>query len=557
MSASAAKGDVTVPLLELEYVRKDGSTFWGELHVNFLKDASGKLTGMQGVLRDISERRQSEKEFWALSLRNETILSSVPDIIMQVNDDKVYTWANPAGMEFFGPDVIGKEASYYFEGEQKTYEIVQPLFNGSDDVFYLESWQRRKDGIKRLLAWWCRALKDENGRVAGVLSTARDITEKERINAELQNAEKLKSIGALAGGIAHDFNNLLTGIFGYIQMASLNLPENSQAARDLKNATDVFSRAKSLTQQLLTFSKGGTPVKKNVSISIIIQETARFALSGSNVSAETDIPDDLWTCEADENQITQVIDNILINARQAMPLGGTIRMCASNVSRGAELTPLLSDKPYVKISIRDQGIGIQKEILPRIFDPFFTTKQQGSGLGLAMAYSIVKKHNGLIGVDSEPGKGTVFTIYLPASQWPIVKATPANVYSGKMGHRRVLFMDDEESICVAASVFLREIGCLVTIASGGRHAVELFKKARLDGAPFDLIILDLTIPGGMGGKQALEEIREIDASVNAVASSGYSDDPVMAEPEKFGFKAKIDKPYMKDDLQELVGNFPF
>jgi PAS domain S-box-containing protein len=505
-----------------------------------------------GAVKDVTEKRRLEEQFRSLSLQNHAILSSVPDIIMQVDNNKVYAWANPAGLDFFGADVIGKEASYYFEGEQKTYEIIQPLFNGSEEVFYLESRQRRKDGEKRLLAWWCRALKDEKGGVIGALSTARDITERERITAELQNADKLNSIGVLAGGIAHDFNNLLTGIFGYIQIAKLLVRDNSEATKNLEEATEVFKRAKALTQQLLTFSKGGAPIKKEISVSSIIEETTRFALSGSAVSAEINLSDDLWTCHADESQIAQVIDNIVINARQAMPLGGTISISASNIAQADKVLPLLSNQPYVKVSIKDQGIGIQQEILPRIFDPFFTTKQQGSGLGLATAYSIIKKHEGHIDVKSELGKGSTFTLYLPALNKQHKKAATAIEHQRRTGHGRILLMDDEKVICDIGKIFLESIGYSVTVASQGKQAVEMYKKAIAEEKRFDLVILDLIIPGGMGGTDTLNELLKIDPAVKAVASSGYADDPIISHPRSYGFAEGITKPYLRNDFLECV-----
>lgn len=504
------------------------------------------------VARDISEQKRDKEEFRSLFLRNQAILSAVPDIIMQVDTNKIYTWANQVGMEFFGPDVIGKEAARYFLGDQKTYEIVQPLFDGNENVFYLESWQRRMDGEKRLLAWWCRSLKDEKGDVIGAVSTARDITEQERINAELQKADKLESLGVLAGGIAHDVNNLLTGIFGHLQLARLHVPDASPAVHSLEEATKTFARAKSLTQQLLTFSKGGAPVKKNISIANVLEETARFALSGSNVSAETDLPGDLWMCHADENQMAQVVDNIIINARQAMPLGGKIFISASNCGRTGKVPTLSSNRPYVKVAIKDNGIGIPKEILPRIFDPFFSTKQLGSGLGLATVYSILKKHEGHIEVESEPGKGSTFTFYLPALTQQFEEQTVTVKQGRKTRHEKILLMDDEKGIRDSSKTLLESTGYSVDLAQAGSQAVKMYKKAVDDGKRFNLVILDLTVPGGMGGLEAFRELFKIDPAVKAIATSGYADDPVMAQPRSYGFAESLAKPYLKNDLFECV-----
>jgi PAS domain S-box-containing protein len=387
-----------------------------------------------------------------------------------------------------------------------------------------------------------------------IVSLCRDISIRKQSEEMVRNAQKLESLGVLAGGIAHDFNNLLTGIFGFIDLARANLPQDSRARENIDRAISVFNRAKALTQQLMTFSKGGAPAKKSVSIVTLLRETVQFDLSGSNIKPALEIQEDLWPCDADIHQIGQVLDNIVINARQAMPLGGDLVISARNVHE-TELPPLpLSPGRYVRISVRDSGIGITPEILPRIFDPFFTTKQQGSGLGLATAYSIVKKHNGHIYVDSEPAKGSIFTIYLPASQDIDTKQDVEMQVAFKKGAYSVLFVDDQSFILDTGCIFLEEMGCSVTPVSDGRQALDCYRKA-LDGKKrFDLVILDLTIPGEMGGGEIMKELLKIDPSVTAIVSSGYSDDPIMASPREFGFKAKLAKPYLREGFQEVVGS---
>jgi CheY-like chemotaxis protein len=370
----------------------------------------------------------------------------------------------------------------------------------------------------------------------------------------LQNTQKLEALGVLAGGIAHDFNNLLAGIFGYLDMARECLLDgsNAQAGESLEKAGSVFNRAKALTQQLLTFSKGGTPVKKKISINSVLRDMVQFSLSGSSLKAVFDISDDLWICEADVHQIGQVIDNIIINARQAMPLGGEILITARNVSELQNVPQPLTQGRYITIAIKDCGIGIPQEIISRIFDPFFTTKQQGSGLGLATTYSIIKKHGGHIFVESTPGKGSTFTIYLPALPNEIITVTKVSNVLPKISNCSILIMDDEEFIRDIAAIALEELGCDLESVSNAAEAIDCFEKRQSEGKQFDLLILDLTIPGGMGGLGVLQELLKINPTLKAIASSGYSDDPVMANPLKFGFKGKLAKPYLKTALQEIV-----
>jgi nitrogen-specific signal transduction histidine kinase/CheY-like chemotaxis protein len=374
------------------------------------------------------------------------------------------------------------------------------------------------------------------------------ILEKEKIF----KAEKLDSLGVLAGGIAHDFNNLLSVIFGYVDLARRRITDDPKTTEYLLQALSVSKRAQALTQQLLTFAKGGVPIKKSVDMARVLKETARNTLSASNVTAVFDLPNNLWPCDADENQMGQVINNLLVNARQAMPKGGTVNISAANI---AETGPSLAPEPprlNVKISIRDHGPGIPKEILPRVFDPFFSEKQKGSGLGLATVFSIVKKHDGRIEVESEPGKGTSFIIFLPAAQTRTGFEARKAEHRVHKGHGSILFMDDEEILRKVAREMFYGMGFSVTFAVDGTQAVDLYRESIAGKRPFDAVILDLTIPGGIGGREAIEDILKVNAQVKAIASSGYSDDPVMAEPRAFGFSDTLPKPYTQTDLEAVL-----
>jgi PAS domain S-box-containing protein len=408
-----------------------------------------------------------------------------------------------------------------------------------------------RDGAERLITDNGAPIRDQEGRIIGVVLVFRDVTEKQKMEEEVLKAQKLDSIGVLAGGIAHDFNNILTTILGNISLAKTYVRVGDQILDRLAEAERASLRAKDLTHQLLTFSKGGAPVKKTTSIADIIKESAGFALRGSNVRCEFSIPDDLWPVEADEGQISQVIQNLIINADQAMPHGGIVTVQVKNLTVSADQGLSLKPGKYVKMSIQDQGVGIPEENLSKIFDPYFTTKPGGSGLGLATTYSIIKKHEGYITVESEMSVGTTFTIYLPASEKK-APITPVGRANPSAGRGRILVMDDEVMIRDLTGHILRRAGYEVAFAADGAEALALYVNGRDAGQPFDGVIMDLTIPGGMGGKEAIKRLRDIDPHVKAIVSSGYSNDPVMANFREYGFSGCVAKPYKIEELHQAL-----
>ena len=387
-----------------------------------------------------------------------------------------------------------------------------------------------------------RPLKDQSGRVLKVMGTVQDITERKRMEEELVKVQKLESVGVLAGGIAHDFNNILSSIWGNINLAKMDIKPQERAFESLDEAERACHHAVDLTARLLTFSKGGTPVKKPAAIAKLVREAADLALSGSNVRCELDLADDSLVAEVDEGQIKQVFHNLILNAVQAMPEGGEIRIRAEKVLSSTRVELPLKLGEYVALSIQDHGTGIKKEHLHRIFDPYFTTKQKGSGLGLAVAHSIIAKHDGHVRVESEPGEGTRFEVYLPACAAEAVE-TKSSQEDIVAGGGRVLVMDDEEMVLSMARRMLTRLGYDAEFARNGYEAIELYKEAFESGVPFDAVILDLTIRGGIGGREVVARLREIDCDVKAIVSSGYSNDPVMADFEAHGFVGVIPKPY--------------
>lgn len=412
-----------------------------------------------------------------------------------------------------------------------------------------------KDTTERLVSVNVTPLRYGDSNDMGCVLFFKDITQKQKLDDSMQRTQKLESLGVLAGGIAHDFNNLLSGLFGYLEMAKycLDSDKPDKCRESIVKAEDVFERAKGLTQQLLTFSRGGSPKRTTMQIKPLIERNTRFVLSGSNITCHYDISDSLWLCDVDENQLGQVIDNLVINAMQAMPEGGDIVISAKNIVADTSHVIVENNQGrFVWISIKDTGTGIPRDVIGNIFDPFFSTKKTGHGLGLATVHSIIQHHNGWIDVESEPGKGTTFNLFIPASiqKKPIVVDTSAIV--NHKGSGTILVMDDEVYVLDILSGILTSMGYSVKLARNGNEAIALVKGALAMHQPFVVLLLDLTIPGGIGGKDTLAEILKIDPSAIAIASSGYSNDPVMAFPGNFGFKDKLNKPYRKQDVAEVL-----
>jgi PAS domain S-box-containing protein len=411
-----------------------------------------------------------------------------------------------------------------------------------------------REGHERLIETSASPIRDRLSRKIGVVLVFRDITERQRLEEERRKAEKLESLGVAAGGIAHDFNNLLTAIIGNLSLSLLKVDgRDAQMAERLNTAKKASLRAQELAQQLLTFAKGGAPIKKTATIGQLIQDTVSFSLRGSNIRGDFSVQDDLWPVDIDQGQISQVIGNLTINAEQAMPAGGMVTVRCENFQLASESSALAPLRPgrYVRITVRDEGIGIPEDYLKKIFDPYFTTKPKGSGLGLATSYSIIKNHDGLITVESKPGSGATFCIYLPASSSEILpdKTRPMTPSQGK---GKILVLDDEEVICALVTHALTPLGYDVTEANDPEIAIQLYQEAMTGGEKFNAVISDLTIPGTMGGAEAVKRLRTLDPTVKAIVSSGYANDPVMSRYKEYGFCACIAKPYEISELGMVV-----
>ena len=413
----------------------------------------------------------------------------------------------------------------------------------------------RKDGKQINVSATGWATRDEKGNIKYFDLILEDITEEKMNREEFLKDEKLKSIGILAGGIAHDFNNILTGLYGNMTLAKLELSSEDEAYQLLLEAELSMTKATELTHQLLTFSKGGDPIKEIIILEPLIRETAQFSLSGSNIRLVTDINPQLGNIFADKFQISQVISNLVMNARQAMPDGGALKISAKNIELKENEIKLLPEGNYIKISVEDEGTGIAEHHILQIFDPYFSTRKTGNGMGLATSYSIIRKHNGCITVLSTPGKGTSFFIFLPVQKKedmvPIFMETESMSHTG-MKSANILIMDDDEQVCAITRKMIQRFGFTASIVPDGKKAVSMVEKAIKNRTPFDLILMDLTIPGGMGGKDAIREILKIDPDTKAIVISGYSNDPVLSNYNDYGFKGMLCKPFTITELREIL-----
>jgi nitrogen-specific signal transduction histidine kinase/CheY-like chemotaxis protein len=394
---------------------------------------------------------------------------------------------------------------------------------------------------------------NSKGRLIGFRGVDRDVTERRRMEAEALKTHKLESLGVLAGGIAHDFNNILTAVMGNVSLARDGLPGNSAAAGRLVEAERALLRAQDLTHQLLTFAKGGAPVRRPTSIQAVVTESAGFVLSGSSVLPVIGMQDDLWPVEIDVGQFSQVVQNLVLNASQAMASGGTVAIHGRNVEEILDSTGELLSEPlrWVELTVADEGPGIPPDVADRVFEPYFSTKAKGSGLGLSVCHSVVKNHDGRIWFDSVPGQGTTFHIRLPASK-RIPEAAVVPITKSRNGKGRVLVMDDEPMILDVAKGALEASGFSVDTVPSGTEAVRAFSEAMKSGKPFRVVVLDVTVAGGMGGLETLEQLQAMESGVRAVVSSGYATAPVLADHRGLGFRGMLTKPYRPSDLVEAV-----
>ncbi|MGA1867526.1 MAG: PAS domain S-box protein [bacterium] len=506
------------------------------------------------VFTDINKRKQMEKALMESEAKYSTLVEQARDGVFIVQD-KHLQFLNKAMTEITGytaRELIGQPFSHILaqiSKEQISQRYKLRLAGEEVPSCYETKFKCKDKSVKEVEV--SLGLIHYHGKPA-VMGIARNISERKKIQKELHKAQRLESLGFLAGGIAHDFNNLLTSIMGNLSLAELYSHNGGNVIEVLSKAKKASNQAKMLTQQLLTFSKGGAPIKKVASISSLLKNTASFTLSNSQIKLTLLIPDDLWWIKIDEAQIVQTIHNLIINAEQSMSKGGTITISAENITIGVKDCVPLNDGHYIKISITDEGSGIKEEHLSKIFDPYFTTKPKGTGLGLAITYSIIKNHEGHIIAESEMGVGTTFHIYLPALEKRIFKEPKPKREIVRHSKGNILLMDDYQNLREMIGEMLGYLGYNVKHAKNGYEAIALFKDAKDSPQAFDAVILDLTVPGGVSGEEVMREILQIDPTAKGIVSSGYSNNPVMSKFKQYGFCGVVVKPYGITELSETL-----
>jgi PAS domain S-box-containing protein len=553
---------------EFKYVKKDGSIGWVSHNVGLMEFEGGPA--VIGTLHEISERKRVEEALGAEKELLSVTMESIDDGVISVDAAGTILAINRNAMALAcsgTQDTVGKHVDDVMcFVDDTTREPRSGVIRDMLQRHGMQHSERRvtirtsRSGV-RLADLSVSPIAAKDGTKIGMVLVFRDITEKQKMEAELFKARKLESLGVLAGGIAHDFNNILTGVITNLFMAKVKVKADAGTYELLAEAEKASFRASKLVKQLLTFSKGGAPVKEAVSLKNLIEDSVGFCLSGSNVNYRLDIPADLRLVEADKGQIDQVLNNLVINADQSMPGGGTIVVSAENVtiesSKLAAGNPLggLLEGNYVRVSVADEGSGIPRENMEKIFDPYFTTKPNGNGLGLTIAYSIVKGHKGIITVDSSQGKGTVFSFLLPVAksvEKSAAKQSAGAVESNVASRINVLVMDDDNSVRTVISQLLKNSGYSVFCTASGEETLSAYDRALKSGAPFDIVVMDLTIPCGMGGKEAVGKLLKLDPKAKVVVSSGYSNDSILANFREYGFCGVIAKPFNIDEFLSVI-----
>jgi len=530
--------------------RKNGQRFWGEL--NLIRADVCRRACLLVVTRDITDHKRLQHDLQSAAQTWKTTFDAMNDAVAVLDPNGVIVLCNRAMgtlMDRSPEEMVGHPC----------WEVVHGTSGPVQDCPHQrvkQTLRRESTSItlgRRQVEVAADPLLDREGVLTGCIHTLTDVTSRKKMEEELLRAQKMESVGVLAGGIAHDFNNILMVIWGNISLAKMSAPADAPIRACLEQAEIASKRARDLSQQLLTFARGGAPVKRPVALAKLCREAVGFALSGSSSTYLFEAEHSPWWAEVDEGQINQVFYNIALNAVQAMPGGGTFRVRGRTRDLDQESDLPLKPGRYLELLFQDEGVGIRPEEISRIFDPYFTTKHAGSGLGLAITYSILRAHGGHIRVRSTPGEGTTFQVLLPLMENPPgTAAAPDRKGEPVFGSGRVLLMDDEPMVLEVARNILTYLGYEVTVAAEGGEALDLYRQAMGARQPFDLVILDLTVPGGLGGAETIRKLREIDPGVRAIVSSGYFGNPVMADFRNHGFDAVIAKPYTVDTLGAVL-----
>ncbi|NUM40877.1 MAG: PAS domain S-box protein [Leptospiraceae bacterium] len=547
---------------EWVHKRKNGETVYTEVLLTSISEDPNKRQ-LYTVWRDITDRKKAEESLAEERERLLVTLKSIGDGVITTDVSGNIILMNSVAEELCGwslEEAKGKPLPEIFriihEFTREVFEspVSRVLKTGSIVELENHTVLISRNGTERVIADSGSPIRNQKSEIIGVVLVFRDMTEKHKMQTTIQRSAKLDSLGVLAGGIAHDFNNLLSGIYGNIDLALENSNDKRNIAY-LNKAIGTIDRAKGLTSQLLTFAKGGSPAREITQIVPFLKKTILFALSGSNVSCLFQIEEGLWNCNIEKHQIAQVFDNIVINAKQAMPFGGKIEVIAENIKIAEKKGNLeIELGEYVKISIKDYGHGMSKKTLSKIFDPYYTTKEGGHGLGLATCYSIINKHEGSIDVESEVGVGSIFHIYLPAEK-SIKSEKKLQDDESKPDAGVILILEDEDTLGEIMTYMIGSLGYTVICKKDGQEIIDYFQNDLNRDRKIKGMILDITIPGGMGGKEVIPVIRKLDQIIPVFIISGYTEDMVMTNPWGYGFTASISKPFTKRELSDILSKY--
>ncbi len=543
---------------EAAWRRKDGRLIHVRENAHAVLGDDGQVVSYEGTVEDITERRRAEEALYAEKERFEVTLHSIAEAVVTTDTEGRVSLVNEAAERLTGwtrDEAIGRTMEEVVrlsrEESRAPYGDLARLVLHTGEAWELSETAilAARDGQEKAVTWSMAPIQDLREQVIGVVIVLRDISERRRMEQELARIEKLESIGILAGGIAHDFNNMLTSVLGNLTLARMVSDPDGKAVARIDAAERAMDRARELTGQLITFARGGSPVREPTDLAALLRRTLSLTLRGTRVETEIELPHDLWPVSADPDQLGRVFANLVFNAEEAMGGRGAVRLSARNMSLAAGTSVPVGSGMYVLVSVEDEGRGIAPEHLGRVFDPFFSTKDGGTGLGLATSHSIIKGHDGHLEVESTPGEGTTFHIYLPVSEAEVAADEPVGELAGEP---RVLVMDDDEMVRGILDEALPLLGFRVAFARHGEEALALYEQALDEDGAFDAVIMDLKISGGMGGAEAIGLLRQLHPDARVVVSSGYSEDPIMAQFAEYGFDGVLRKPYKIGELGRVL-----
>ena len=561
LSRQVREGKINFYIAEKRYLKKDGKTVWARVRATAIRDRNGAIKYWLGLIEDISERKTAEQAIRESEEKYRNILEGMEEGYFEVDLKGNLAFYNNAMRKILGYTEEELRVKNFRDctspkTAQKIMRVFKKVYKTGRSARVLNYEVITKDGTKKILYLSASLMHDKDRKPVGFRGVVQDVTDqliaekqREELVTQMLHAQKMEAIGTLAGGIAHDFNNLLMGFQGNLSLMLMDVDPDHPHYDFLTNMEEYVKRGSQLTRQILGFARGGKYEVKPTDLNHLLAKSAEmFSRTKKEIMVHKKFEEDLWTVEIDRGQIEQVLLNIFVNAWQAMPDGGELSLETKNVvlTKEDHRKPYaLNPGEYVAISIADTGIGMDKATRERIFEPFFTTKEvgQGTGLGLASAYGIIKNHNGIIDVESKKGRGTTFKIYLPISTKEVIKE---NSTKGKVlrGSETILLVDDEELVADIGKRMLEKLGYQVLLAESGSQALKVYEA---NGENIDLVILDMIMPG-MGGGEVFDKLQAMDAEVRVLLSSGYSLNSQASQIMKRGCDGFIQKPFNLEQI---------